>query len=118
MTKDELKEYEEERAMKHAKHLFEGGTLDKQSWRSSLLEAHINSLIGAPIAVVAHIALLIWSGIEPDWNNATVFATASWPIFFYLSVGRIYMFRRIFEKYGVHLEPVEIYRRLRGKKND
>jgi len=112
--KDALKEYEDDVEAKKIRNFFEGGSVDyKQSWRSSLLEAHVNSLIGAPIAIVSHVLLLLWAGLTPDWENATVFATAAWPVFFYLSVGRIFLFRRIFEKYGLSLEPLEIYRSLK-----
>jgi len=87
----------------------------QQSRKSSLLEAHINSLIGAPLAIMAHAALLIVAGYSPSWENATIFATMSWPVFFYLSVGRIYLFRRIFEKYNLALEPLVIYRKFKSQ---
>jgi len=115
MDKDELENYESDKAMEKAKDLFEGGTITNgQSWRTSLFEAHLNALIGAPLAILAHIGLLIWSGIEPDWGNATLFASASWPVFFYLSVSRVFIFRRIFEKFNIQLEPIAIYKRLKG----
>ena len=85
----------------------------KQSWKAALLEAHVNSLIGAPIAIFAHVGLLLWAGVVVTWENALLFASAAWPVFFYLSVGRIFLFRRIFEKYGLSLEPIEIYRSLK-----
>jgi len=87
----------------------------QQSRKSSLLEAHLNSLIGAPIAIVAHATLLVVAGYAPTWENSLVFATVSWPVFFYLSVGRIYLFRRIFEKYHVALEPLVIYRKFKSQ---
>lgn len=113
---EEIRKYEEEVALNRAVDMFEGGTITNQSWRSSLFEAHINSLVGAPLAVISNILLLIWSGIEPDWVSASIFATATWPVYLYLSVGRIYLFRRIFEKYGKSLEPTAIFKSLRGKK--
>lgn len=124
--KDALKEYEDDIEAKKITNFFEGGSVDyKQSWRSSLLEAHVNSLIGAPIAIFAHVGLLLWAGVVVTWDNALVFASAAWPVFFYLSVGRIFLFRRIFEKYGFSLEPLEIFRslkrlycELKGKKCD
>jgi len=124
--KDALKEYEDEVMSKKITNMFEGGSVKyNQSWRASLLEAHVNSLIGAPIAILSHVGLLLWAGIVVTWENALVFATAAWPVFFYLSVGRIFLFRRIFEKYGFSLEPLEIFRKmkrlygdLRGKSNE
>lgn len=117
VDESEVVKYEEEVALKNAKDMFEGGTMtNNQSWKSSLFEAHINSLVGAPLAVISNILLLVWSGIEPDWTSASIFATATWPIYFYLSVGRIYLFRRIFEKFGKSLEPTAIFKSLRGKK--
>ena len=115
MDKDELEKYEEDIALEKAKDLFEGGTLTGgQSWRSSLFEAHLNALVGAPLAILAHILLLIWSGIEPNWSNATLFASASWPVFFYLSVSRVFIFRRVFERFHIELEPIAIYKRFKG----
>lgn len=110
--KEELNDYEEDVALSKVNDMFEGGTVTGQDWRTSLFEAHANALFGAPIAILAHIGLLLWSGIEPNWENATVFATASWPVFFYLSVMRVFLFRRIFERYGVLLEPVTLIRKL------
>lgn len=115
--KDELRKYEEDLIGKDFIDLFESGSQSGQSWKSSLLEAHINSLIGAPLAILAHIGLLLWSGIEPNLENAALFASASWPVFFYLSVGRIYLFRRIFNRYGIALEPIAIYKKIKSKLN-
>lgn len=114
--KEEFKNYESDIAMSKAKDMFEGGTIDNsgQSWRSSLFEAHINALAGAPLAIIAHILMLYYSGVEPDWNNAAIFASASWPVFFYLSVSRVFLFRRIFEKFGIRLEPIYIYKTLKN----
>jgi hypothetical protein len=115
MNKEDLEAYEEEVALKRAVDMFEGGTITKpgQSWRSSLLEAHINSLVGAPLSIIANIILLAWL-LHEDYTTATVFAIGTWPIYLYLSVGRIYLFRRIFEKWGVHLEPLYIIRKIRN----
>lgn len=113
--KEELRKYEDELISKNFNDLFSNGIKSGQSWKSSLLEAHVNSLIGAPLAILAHIGLLIWSGIEPNLENAALFASASWPVFFYLSVGRIYLFRRIFNRYGIALEPIAIYRKIKSK---
>jgi len=85
----------------------------KQTKLGSLLEAHVSALIGAPLAVIAHILLLIISGIETDWSNAVLFASASWPVFFYLSVGRQWAIRRLFEKYGINLEPKYIIKKFK-----
>ena len=73
----------------------------------------MNALVGAPMAIGSHAILLIYAG---DWviSNPIAFAFASWPIFFYLSVGRIYVFRRVWEKYHIRLEPYEIYKQLKG----
>jgi len=118
MDKDELEKYESDKAMEKAKDLFEGGTITNgQHWRSSLFEAHINSLIGAPIAIFAHILLLMAAGLTPNWENAAIFASASWPVFFYLSVGRIFLFRRIFDKYGIALEPITLFKKIRSRLN-
>lgn len=115
--KEELNDYDEKRAMSKVNDLFEHGSISGQNWHTSLFEAHVNSLIGAPIAIFAHILLLMAAGLAPSWENAAIFASASWPVFFYLSVGRIFIFRRIFEKYGVNLEPITLFKRLCSKLN-
>jgi len=113
--KEELRQYEDDVIGKKVTDMYEGATNGtKQSWKSSLFEAHVNSLIGAPIAIAAHAALLILF-TEFAVENPIVFATSVWPVFFYLSVSRIYIFRRIFEKYGVGLEPIAIYRKIKSK---
>ena len=110
--KEELKDYEENVALEKAGDMFEGGSLTGQNWRTSLFEAHINAIIGAPMAIGAHVGMLLWAGVIVTWENALVFASASWPVFFYLSVGRIFAFRRIFDKYGIALEPITLIRKL------
>ena len=115
--KEELDNYETNRAMSKANDLFEHGSVSEQHWRTSLFEAHINSLVGAPIAIFAHILLLMAAGLTPNWENAAIFASASWPVFFYLSVGRIFLFRRIFDKYGIALEPITLFKKIRSKLN-
>ncbi len=115
VTKDELRNYEEDKALEYAKDLLEGGTkTNGQSWRASMLEAHVNSLVGAPLAILAHAGVLFYFG-EYALGNPLVFATMTWPIFFYLSITRIYIFRRIFEKHGVHLEPLYLFRLLKNR---
>ena len=112
--KEALREYEDVKIGRAIQNMYGLNVDTKQSWKSSLFEAHVNSLIGAPIAIVAHAVLLV---VFMDFavNQPLVFATTVWPLFFYLSVGRIYLFRRIFEKYGVTLEPIAIYRKIKSK---
>lgn len=109
--KDDLKKYEDELAAERIHEFFSDKVKTGQSRWSSLLEAHVNSLIGAPPAVFAHILMLSYAG---NWatDNPIIFATATWPVFFYISVGRMFTIRRVFEKYGVNLEPVNLIRRI------
>jgi len=112
--KEELRAYEDFTIGKKVNDLFENGTQTHQSWKSSMFEAHVNSLIGAPIAIAAHALVLFYFGayaVENPW----LFATMTWPMFFYLSVSRIYIFRRIFERYDIALEPMAIYRKIKSK---
>ncbi len=90
----------------------------KQNKWSSLVEAHLNAIVGAPLAIGAHLALLNW--YQPESGDYLAFALLSWPIFFYISVIRLYFFRRLFIKYKF-LDPVWTYRYMkkkRKKKND
>lgn len=113
--KEDIEDYEFSIAAKRAVDMFDGvGFTAGQTWRSSLLEAHINGLIGAPIAIIAHIIMLMGAGLSASWEGATAFASASWVVFFYLSVGRQYLLRRIFEKYNIHLEPIYIFKYLKN----
>ena len=92
--------------------------MTKQNKWSSLVEAHLNAIAGAPLAIVAHLALLMY--FKPEEGDYLTFAAISWPIFFYLSVVRIYFFRRLFVKYKF-LDPVYTYRYMKKrkkKKND
>lgn len=90
----------------------------RQSKAGSMVEAHINALVGAPPAIAANFLLL--AAFYPE--NATVdfvamWAILTWPIFFYLSVGRIWLIRRIFERWGILLEPRYIYNWLKARFN-
>ena len=113
--KEELHTYEDTTIGKKIGDMYNGANTDyKQSWKSSLFEAHINSLIGAPIAIASHAILLILF-TEFAVEKPLVFATTVWPVFFYLSITRIYIFRRIFEKYSVALVPMAIDRKSKSK---
>ena len=115
IKKEELHNYEDGAIGKKIGDMVEGATTNyKQSWKSSLFEAHVNSLFGAPLAIAAHAGLLVIFS-EFALEQPLVFATTVWPVFFYLSITRIYIFRRIFEKYSVALEPMAIYRKIKSK---
>ena len=85
---------------------------NQNKW-TSLVEAHLNAIIGAPLAIGAHIMLLTY--FKPEPGDYVAFAAVSWPIFFYISVIRLYFFRRLFEKYKF-LDPVYTYRYMKKKK--
>jgi len=86
----------------------------EQTKLGSLLEAHFNALVGAPLAIISHGILLSTFGV---WaiDNPYFFALLTWPVFFYLSVTRIWGIRRIFIKWGINLEPSYIYKKMRGR---
>lgn len=109
--KDQIRQYEEELVSQHILEFFSPKVKTGQTKWGALLEAHVNSLVGAPPAIIAHITILSLTG-DFAIENPVIFATASWPIFFYISVGRMFLFRRIFQKFGVNLEPVTIIKRF------
>ena len=82
----------------------------KQSRWTSLIEAHANALVGAPPAILANWLLLdYFYPKNADSHFAAMWAIVTWPVFFYLSVGRGYLVRRTFEKYGVDISPRGIW---------
>lgn len=88
----------------------------KQSKSGSLVEAHINAAIGAPPAIIINYFLLEhFYPIDPTPEIIAAWAILTWPIFFYLSVGRIWIIRRIFERFGLLLEPRYIYNWLKSR---
>ena len=111
-SKKELKKDEYQRLNKSVDAFFNSSYRnDGQSKWGSLFEAHTNAIIGAPPAIIAHILLLItFSDFAKE--QPALFATAIWPVFFYLSVARMWIFRRIFEKYNVQLEPIILFRNI------
>lgn len=115
----ELDEYELEKIFSDYNKIIENaenGGYAKQSKLGSLFEAHLNSLVGAPPAMYANFLLLKYFFPEsPTEEFVAMWAIITWPVFFYLSVGRIYLFRRIFEKWGIDLEPKSLYRRFKNR---
>ncbi len=117
MSKDKIKAYEECKAMNDYSKMIEaiekGDYHEKQSRLGSLLEAHISAIIGAPFQITANIVLLIlWMPDNPTNDFLAWFALATWPVYLYISIGRQYAFRRVFEKYGI--EPKKITQRIRN----
>lgn len=82
----------------------------------SLFEAHINALAGAPPAIIANYLLLDHFYPEAPTTEFILFwSIITWPVFFYLSVGRVWFVRRIFERWGIILEPSHLYIKLKER---
>jgi hypothetical protein len=112
-NKIDLEDYEFSIAAKRVSDMFDGvGITNSQTWRISLLEAHLSAAVGAPLSIIIHVMLLLASGLTLKLETAFIFASASWPAFFYVSVGRQYLFRRIFERWGIQLDPINLYKKI------
>lgn len=120
MTKIELEQYEKEKVEQKIQDFFDAEFVNysrKQSRWGSFFEAHMNALGGAPPAILANYILLEhFYPINATTEYAAWWAIVTWPIFFYLSVGRTFIFRRIFEKYNVNLDPVVLLKKVLKRK--
>jgi hypothetical protein len=114
--KDQLKEYETNKVDQKVVDFFDAEYIvygRGQSKWGSFFEAHLNAIGGAPPAILANYILLEhFYPVNATTEYVAYWAIITWPIFFYLSVGRTFIFRRIFEKYKVNLDPVIILKRI------
>lgn len=84
-----------------------------QSKFGSFFESILGALMAAPSATILHWYMLeLWGN---DFDNPTLkgmFVSITWVSFFIHSITWKFIFRRIFERYG--LEPKTLILRLRG----
>lgn len=118
--KDMIKKYESDKIDQKVADFFDAEFIvygrGQTKW-GSFFEAHMNAIGGAPPAILANYLLLEhFYPINATAEFAAWWAVITWPVFFYLSVGRTFIFRRIFEKYKVNLDPVIILKRIWKKK--
>lgn len=86
-----------------------------QSKLHSFFESLNAASVAAPTAIGLHKLMLIIFG---DCTLATaecndIFVLISWVVFFIHSIIWKFIIRRIFEKYGVQLDPIHLIRRFR-----
>lgn len=87
-----------------------------QSKLNSFLESLNAASVAAPTAIGLHKLMLIIFG---DCTLATsscndVFVLISWVVFFIHSVTWKYIIRRVYERFGVQLDPIHLVRRIRN----
>ena len=113
-TKEEMDEYFLGQMSKDYESMVNGNDSHTQTKSGSLLEAHISAFVGAPPAILANYLLLnYFYPNNPETNFVMFWAIITWPIFFYLSVSRIWIIRRVFVKWGIVLEPIALFRKIK-----
>ena len=91
----------------------------KQSRFQSLFEAINGAAFAAPTALLLHKASIIVAGdcASADFDCNNLYVTTTWFIFFTHSVLWKYVVRRVHEKYGVKLDPINLVKTLYTKIN-
>ena len=89
----------------------------KQTKMHSLFEAINGAAFAAPTALLLHKATIIVAGdcASADYDCNNLYVTITWFIFFTHSVAWKYVVRRVHEKYGVKLDPINIFKTLYSK---
>lgn len=90
----------------------------EQSKLHSLLESVNAAAFAAPTAMGLHKTVLWLAGPCTDVTQACndPFLLASWFVFFLHSIGWKYLLRRIYQKYGIQLDPKNIFNKMKSVK--
>ena len=86
-----------------------------QSKLHSLYESVNSALFAAPTAILLHKAQLIIAGNNAINESQDIFVTVSWFMFFLHSIFWKFIIRRIYEKFGVKLDPIHLVAALKTK---
>jgi len=87
-----------------------------QSRIGSFFESIASAVIAAPTAMILHWYMLdIWGNDFETESIKQLFVAISWFSFLIHSIVWKFILRRVFEKYGIKLEPRFILNHIRGK---
>lgn len=87
----------------------------KQSRIHSLLESVNAAAFAAPTAMLLHKATLMIAGDNVLNENQDLFVFITWIMFFLHSIAWKYILRRVYDHYGVSLDPRNIYKKVRER---
>ena len=86
-----------------------------QSKLHSLFESINAAAFAAPTAMLLHKATLIIAGNNALNENQDFFIGITWFMFFLHSILWKYILRRVYDHYGLSLDPRNIYKKLRNR---
>lgn len=88
-----------------------------QTKRHSLFEALNAAAFAAPTALILHKTTIILAGdcASADFDCNNLYVTITWFIFFMHSIVWKYVVRRVHEKYGLKLDPINLVKSLYRK---
>jgi hypothetical protein len=89
----------------------------KQTKKHSLFEALNAAAFAAPTALILHKTTIIIAGdcASADFDCNNLYVTITWFTFFLHSIAWKYVVRRVHERYGIKLDPINIAKTLYTK---